>query len=57
MVLSDVKGWFPFAQIHLDDRTIDSIVNEEESVLKLFLTADGAVQFDVSAHIIKAVKT
>lgn len=57
MVLSDVKGWFPFAQIHLEDQTIDSIVNEAESVLDPFLTSDGAVQFDVSAHIIKAVKS
>lgn len=57
MVLSDVKGWFPFAQIHLEDQTIDSIVNEAESVLNPFLTSDGTVQFDVSAHIIKAVKS
>lgn len=57
MVLSDVKGWFPFAQIHLDNQTIDSIVNEAESLLEPFLITDGTVQFDVSAHILKAIKT
>jgi ubiquinone/menaquinone biosynthesis C-methylase UbiE len=54
MVLSDVKGWFPFAQIHLDDQTIESVVEGAESVLEPFQTSDGTVQFDVTAHIIKA---
>lgn len=53
MVLSDVKGWFPFAQIHLDDQMIKSIVQEADEVLEPFQTIDGKVQFDVSVHIIK----
>lgn len=57
MVLSDVKGWFPLAQIHLDDQTIESVVHEAESVLEPFQTSDGAVRFDVSVHIIKVHKS
>lgn len=57
MVLSDVKGWFPFAQIHLDDLTIESVVREAESLLEPFQTPDGTVRLDVSAHIIKAHKS
>lgn len=57
MVLSDVRGWFPFAQIHLDDQTVESIAREAESVLNPFLTSDGRVQFEVSVHIIKAYKS
>lgn len=56
MVLSDVKGWFPFAQIHLDDQMIESIIEEAETVLEPFKTADGEVQFELSVHIIKAKK-
>ena len=56
MVLSDVKGWFPFAQIQLDDQMIESIVEEAETVLEPFQSVDGEVQIDVSVHIIKAHK-
>lgn len=56
MVFSDVKGWFPFAQIHLDDQKVDSIVQKAQTVLQPFRIPGGAVQFDVSAHIIKARK-
>lgn len=57
MVFSDVKGWFPFAQIQLDDQTIQSIVQKAETVLQPFQTPTGSIQFDVSAHIIKAKKS
>lgn len=56
MVLSDVKGWFPFAQIHLDDQMIESVVKEAETVLEPFRTIEGKIQFDVSVHIIKVHK-
>lgn len=57
MVLSDVKGWFPFAKIYLEDQLIESIVNEAESVLEPFLTPGGNVQFDISVHLIQVQKT
>ncbi|SMO84799.1 class I SAM-dependent methyltransferase [Fodinibius sediminis] len=57
MVLSDVKGWFPFAQIHLDDQAIESMVQEAASVLEPFQTLDGSLRFEVSVHIVKVYKS
>lgn len=57
MVLSDVKGWFPFAEIHLDDQMIESVVQEAKDVLESFQTIDGEIQFDVSVHIIEVHKS
>ena len=56
MVLADVKGWFPFAQIYLEESKINEIVEEAETLLEPFMTPDGAVEFPVPAHIITAVK-
>ncbi|MFU8773397.1 MAG: methyltransferase domain-containing protein [Anaerolineales bacterium] len=56
MVLADVKGWFPLAQIHLDEPTIEAVVREAEEVLQPYLTADGAVEFRVPGIIITATK-
>ncbi|MBD3641457.1 MAG: class I SAM-dependent methyltransferase [Marinobacter sp.] len=56
MVLSDVRGWFPFAQIRLDDQAIDAVTREAESALAAFTGPDGAVEFPLPAHIVTAVK-
>lgn len=56
MVLADVRGWFPFAQIKLDERTINAVTTEAEAALHPFLTASGAVLFPVSVHIVAATK-
>lgn len=56
MVLSDVQGWFPFAQIHLDKDTIESIVRQAETELKPFISSDGSLEFETSVHIIKSQK-
>lgn len=57
MVLSDVRGWFPFAGIHLDEKTIEAVVEEAEKVLEPFRTSAGAVEFPVPVHIVAATKT
>lgn len=57
MVLADVKGWFPFAGIHLDDGVIDAITREAETALEEFQTAGGAVEFQVPVHIVTATKS
>jgi len=57
MVLSDVKGWFPFAGIHLDEATVEEVVREAEQVLTPFQSAGGIVEFPVSVKIITAAKT
>lgn len=56
MVLADVKGWFPLAQINLDERTIKAVVTEAEAALEPFLTPNGAVEFQVPVHIVTATK-
>lgn len=57
MVLADVKGWFPIAQIHLDDQTLDTVIQEAETALTDFTDSDGTVAFPTRAHIITATKT
>lgn len=57
MVLSDVKGWFPFAGIHLDEGMIEAVVREAETALEPFRTSEGAVEFRVPVHMISATKT
>lgn len=54
MVFSDVKGWFPFADIHMEESTIESIVREAEVELQPFTTVEGALEFETSVHVIKA---
>ena len=56
MVLSDVKGWFPFAGIHLSNETIEAVIKEAETVLEAFKTSDGAVEFRVPVHMVTAKK-
>lgn len=56
MVLSDVRGWFPFAQIHLDDQAVAAVTREAERKLAAFTGPDGAVEFPLSVHIATAVK-
>ncbi|WP_152208179.1 methyltransferase domain-containing protein [Marinobacter changyiensis] len=57
MVLSDVKGWFPFAGILLDEDTIEAITEEAEIALKAFQTSGGTVEFPVPVHIVTATKS
>ncbi len=57
MVLADVKGWFPFAQINLDENMIEAVVNEAEKVLEPFRTSNDAVEFRVPVHIITATRS
>jgi len=56
MILADVKGWFPFAGIELDQDTIEAVSKEAEIALKPFRNASGAVEFPVQAHIITGSK-
>lgn len=56
MVLADVKGWFPLAGFVLDEHQIDEVVSKAESDLKEFVTADGAVEFPMPAHLVTITK-
>lgn len=56
MVMADVRGWFPFAQIALEDAQIEGVVTEAEQALGPFRTADGQVEFAVPVHIVTATR-
>lgn len=56
MALADIKGWFPFADIQLDEPTIDSVVAEAELALEPFRTDAGTIEFQVPVHILSAAK-
>ncbi|AXK40811.1 methyltransferase domain-containing protein [Crenobacter cavernae] len=56
MVLADVKGWFPLAQIVLDEGQLGALIAEAERVLEPFISADGKVKFRILAHIVTATK-
>lgn len=56
MVLSDVNGWFPFAGIRLDKKTIEAVTNEARRVLQEFQIAGGAVEFQVPVLISAGTK-
>lgn len=50
MVLSDVRGWFPFAGIRLDEQAIEDVIREATTALAPYTVADGAVEFVLPAH-------
>lgn len=56
MALADIKGWFPFADIHLDEPTINAVVEEAEAALEPFCTDSGMVEFQVPVHVLSAQK-
>jgi len=56
MVQADVQGWFPLAQIDLDEHMVKAVVTEAETALEPFLIASRAVEFEVSVHTITATK-
>jgi SAM-dependent methyltransferase len=56
MVLADVKGWFPLAQIVLDEQQLERLVADAERALRPYVGAGGNVEFDVPAHIVSATK-
>ena len=56
MVLSDVKGWFPFAGFHLDDATIERVEKKLAGALEAYVQPDGDLRFSVSVHVVEASK-
>jgi SAM-dependent methyltransferase len=51
MVTADVRGWFPIAQIVVDDDQFERLVAETERDLRSFIRPSGTVEFPISAHI------
>ncbi len=56
MVTADVRGWFPVAQIVVDDDQFERLVAETERALRSFIRPNGTVEFPISAHIVTITK-
>lgn len=56
MVEADLRGWLPVMGVTLGEALIAQILAEAEQDLGAYLTADGGVEFDSPAHIVRAVK-
>ncbi|MDA7087909.1 methyltransferase domain-containing protein [Pseudomonas sp. SA3-5] len=56
MVEADLRGWLPVMGVTLDEPTIAQVLAEAEQALGRYVTADGIVQFDSPAHIVRATK-
>lgn len=52
MVEAELRGWLPLMGVTLSEEQISQILNEAETVLDAYVTSDGRVRFDVSAHIV-----
>lgn len=56
MVEADLRGWLPAMGVVLQEERIRRILEEAEHVLRPYLTPDGQVAFDSSAHIVTGTK-
>ena len=52
----DLRGRLPVLGAVLDEKQIQRILAEAESALRVYVTAEGAAVFELSAHIIKGAK-
>jgi ubiquinone/menaquinone biosynthesis C-methylase UbiE len=55
MVGADLRGWLPVMGVLLKERQIQRILEEAESVLADYVTAEGQVVFNAPAHIVAGV--
>jgi SAM-dependent methyltransferase len=56
MVEADLRGWLPVMGIVLPEEQVGRILAEAEHVLGPYVTADGSVAFDLSAHLVTGRK-
>lgn len=56
MVEADLRGWLPLMGIVLDEALIQRILTEAQCALRGYVTAQGNVEFDLSAHIVTGSK-
>lgn len=56
MVEADLRGWLPVMGVMLSEDQIGHILQEAEHVLSSYVTAEGRVTFDTSAHFVSAMK-
>jgi len=56
MVEAELRGWLPVMGVHLTDGLIGQILQEAESALSSYVTGEGTVVFDVTAHVVTSKK-
>lgn len=56
MVEADLRGWLPVMGVILSEDQIGRILQEAESALSSYATADGRATFHLSAHLVTARK-
>ncbi len=56
MVEADPRGGLPVMGVVLPEDQIARILADAEEALRPYVTADGAVSFDITAHIVTATK-
>lgn len=56
MVETDLRGWLPVMGVVLPAEQIAQILEEAEHVLRQYVSTDGTVVFDTSAHIVTGTK-
>lgn len=54
MVEADLRGWLPVMSVDLPEDQIARVLEEAKDVLGRYVTAQGTVEFDSPAHIVKA---
>jgi hypothetical protein len=53
---ADLKGWLPAVGVLLSEEEIQRILAEAEQVFGAYVTAEGWVELDLSAHIVTGAR-
>jgi ubiquinone/menaquinone biosynthesis C-methylase UbiE len=51
-VEAELRGWLPVMGVILTEREIERILAEADAVLSSYVSADGGLAFDISAHLV-----
>jgi SAM-dependent methyltransferase len=57
MVEAELRGWLPVMGVLLTEIQITNILKEAENALRSYVTTEGRVMFDVSAHLVTAKRS
>jgi len=49
---AELRGWLPVMGVTLPEPEIERILTEAESILSSYVSADGGLAFDISAHLV-----
>jgi SAM-dependent methyltransferase len=52
-VEAELRGWLPVMGVILTERETERVLAEAEAVFSSYVTGDGRLEFDISAHIVR----